>query len=62
VLTPLPVIRISIVDRIRDPMTATADRRHARARCEYERVTAPGGFAPGARLGLIEGEIFDRVL
>lgn len=40
-------------------MPATAHRPHIWTRTEYEQLIASGGFAPGARLELIDGEILD---
>jgi Uma2 family endonuclease len=40
-------------------MPATAHRPHIWTRSEYEQLIESGGFKPGARLELIEGEILD---
>jgi Uma2 family endonuclease len=40
-------------------MTATTHRPHIWTRTEYENLIVSGGFAPGSRLELIDGEILD---
>jgi Uma2 family endonuclease len=41
-------------------MPATAHRTHVWTRTEYEQMILSGGFRPGTRLELVDGEILDR--